>query len=858
MGNMGTARRSDNPLPERLISLLVDAGLGPAAMHGLDKITLALEEKGIATERVATLGAARGDVLLAIGPGSGSGATAELLQAAGIPSPRGPEALAIQRTEWRSRPALAISGSDDRGLMYAELDVADRLSWASEPGNALSRVRNAAEKPAVVERAVSKLVLNKSEFERYFFSEDYWSKYLDLLAKSRFNSFVLLFGYDAPAYFEPPYPFLFDVEGFPEVRVVGLTKQGQQRNLDALNRIVQTTHDRGLSFTAAFWTQICRGGRRGMVPMDQPVPGAVWGLTDDNLVAYSAAAMSGFRQLVPEVDAFQFRVHVESALSLPQQIPFWDGIYQAIKDSGRDVRIDVRVKGFADDMIEAALDSGLNIRLATKYWGEQLGLPFHPTHLTGRNQFKRRHGYADLFTYPRRYKMHYRLWNEGTTRVLLWGDPEYVRRFADSTHLWEGEGFEVHEPLAKKMQGHRDEETYDLLKPEYRWYDWEFERYWHFFQVFGRVGYNPDTPSEVWHTEFEKRFGAAAPYVEQALQRASQVLPRINAYNLFDLTAGRFWAEKQRWLDLPDYAVAQPSDTAQFVGIEEAAFYQARGIESPKIWPRQTSEWFAQASRDVLDLVDRAERQIGQHRNKEFLSTMVDLRVLAGLAQYHGQRIHAGLGWAFFQETRDLHALDDAIQHEREAIGIWETIVEVTDGVYHDNLIMGLPQELTGSWKDELVALKAGLARLEEQRASFEPPGDCLVARFDFGDGRAAEGFQAVSPTTRYDHVRGGYGWHHACLSPNPRFAQRLEGNGLSRTLSTGLSRQAPSRHRIPTAPLGPIFQAGTTSCVSLCSTARWSQGTTARCGSLPTAWIPPIGSWCRQASESRGLWRPQ
>ncbi|TEU18957.1 MAG: hypothetical protein E3J25_00560, partial [Anaerolineales bacterium] len=299
MGNMGTARG----IPERLISLVVDAGLGPAAMHGLDKITLALRQKGIATERVATLGAARGDVLLVIGLGSGSGAAAGLLQAAGIPSPTGPEALAIQRTEWRARPALVISGSDDRGLMYAELDVADRLSWASEPGDVLRRVRNTAERPAVVERAVSKLVLNKSEFERYFFSEDYWSKYLDLLAKSRFNSFVLLFGYDAPAYFEPPYPFLFDVEGFPEVRVVGLTRQAQQRNLDALNRIVQMTHDRGLSFTAAFWTQICRGGRRGMVPMDQPVPGAVWGLTDDNLVALSAAAMRRFLQLVPEVEA---------------------------------------------------------------------------------------------------------------------------------------------------------------------------------------------------------------------------------------------------------------------------------------------------------------------------------------------------------------------------------------------------------------------------------------------------------------------------------------------------------------------------------------------------------------------------
>jgi len=27
---------------------------------------------------------------------------------------------------------------------------------------------------------------------------------------------------------------------------------------------------------------------------------------------------------------------------------------------------------------------------------------------------------------------------------------------------------------------------FDLLKPAHRYYDYEFERYWHFFQAFGR------------------------------------------------------------------------------------------------------------------------------------------------------------------------------------------------------------------------------------------------------------------------------------------------------------------------------------------------------------------------------------
>jgi hypothetical protein len=135
---------------------------------------------------------------------------------------------------------------------------------------------------------------------------------------------------------------------------------------------------------------------------------------------------------------------------------------------------------------------GVKIRLNTKYWAEQVGLPFHPTHINKQNQHDRRHGYADLLRYPQRYDMQWQLWTGGATRVLLWGDADYARRFAESTHIYDGGGFEVNEMLATKMASHpHDMKPFELLRPQYRYYDWEFERYWHFFQVFGRLGYNP-------------------------------------------------------------------------------------------------------------------------------------------------------------------------------------------------------------------------------------------------------------------------------------------------------------------------------------------------------------------------------
>ncbi len=705
---------------EVTVSLITDAAPGTAAQHGLNKLISALNDKHIIVERTTSLKQGHGDILIVAGLAAGDSENANLHKSLNIPAPAGPESLLIRKTAWKNKKLILASGADDRGLMYALLDIADRISWADDSKNLLMYVHNIMEKPDVVERALSKYTMHPGNFESYFFDEDYWAAYLDMLAKNRFNTFALLFGYENQGYFTPPYPYFFDVDGFREVHVVGISSQKQRRNLRMLNRVIEMTHQRGMDFTIGIWDHIYRD-------ISEPTEGIVWGLTGENLVPYSKAALGKFLQLVPGIDAVQCRMHGESGLKRNEMKKFWENIYQVILDNRPDIRFDARAKNFPDSLIDKALDMGVNIRICTKYWAEQMGLPFHPTHIPPQNQFDRRHGYADLLRYPQRYQMHYRLWNCGTTRILLWGDPDYARRFADSSHLYNGQGFEVCEPLVTKMWYHpHDLQPFELLSPKYQYYDWEFERYWYFFMLFGRLGYNPETPSDVWQIQFQKRFGAAASYLEQALNSASRVLPRIVAYCFpydlrFHTTGG--WVEKQRREDLPEYAAAGTSDTQQFLSIEDAAVNNIQSRESPKIQPRQSSLWFAQVSKDVLDLVDKAQNKIGPNQNKEFFSTCVDLKILANLALYHSRRVHAGLSWASFKLTNDLNALDDAIVHESSAIRAWEKIIEAAADVYNDNLMMGAPQyNVHGHWKDELIDLKKGLKKLQRQRQNYQPP----------------------------------------------------------------------------------------------------------------------------------------
>ena len=693
----------------------------------MQKLEETLLKHNVSSERVASLESAKGEICLVAGLAGGGGEAERLVLAESSKIPGVPEAFAVKRYAAQGKSVWLIAGSDNRGLMYGELEVAEQIGWSTNSSNPLAEVQDTVQQPEVTTRAVSMYTMNRAYWESRFYDETYWARYLDELAQNRFNSLVVIFGYENGGFLAPCYPYFFDVAGFPRVRMVGITPEEQARNLAALNHLIRMAHDRGLEFTVGIWDHIYRGGvQAGGVPgandaTRRPTPGLVWGVTAENLAPYTKAALAEFVRRVPELDGIQFRMHDESGLKKSEQVSFWREVFAMMKEKAPNLRLDLRAKGLPDAVIQDALNQGVKFRITTKYWMEQMGLPFHPTHINREDQQNRRHSYADLLRYPQTYSIHWRLWNGGPARILLWGDPEYARRFIESTHLYQGDGFEVNEPLCTKMEAQpHDAKPFELLTSSHRYYDYEFERYWHFFQVFGRLGYNLHTPARVWDQEFQARFGPeAGPLLERALHRASWILPRIVAacypYSYFPMTRG--WAEKQRLGDLPAYALAEGSDTAQFANFDQEAQLLLTNGETAKTRPAETGRWFAQVARDLDGLIDQAEQCVGTRRNREFDSTVTDLRILSRLALYHSRRIPAAVSYRLFVRTQDPRALADAIGYEGEAVEAWRQIVEAAGDYYTDDIMMGLRGAgLCGHWKDELTALQTGLDELKAQK----------------------------------------------------------------------------------------------------------------------------------------------
>jgi len=711
------------------VTLVVEPDLRGPAEFGLARLEASLRSRDLSVERVGEMPLAPANPLLLAGLASDSGRAASWLKVLDVRPPAGLEALVIRRLEVGGQPAVVLCGSDSRGLMYAALEMADQLRWTEPEGDPFSQFREAEERPFLSERAVSIYTMHRGWFEQRLHDVRHWERYFDLLARSRINSFVVIFGYENGGFMAPPYPFFFDVPGFPEVEMVGLSRDQQERNRAAFQRMIDMAHERGVDVIPAIWDHIYRGGVQGggiagaSDLAGQRVPGLVYGVTADNLVAYNQAAIREFLDVFPDIDGLQFRMHGESGLKRSEMQGFWQEIFRNLREKRPDLRVDLRAKELPDEVIQDGLNQGLRLRVTTKYWMEQMGLPFHPTHVNPPNQNDRRHGYADLLRYPQLYRVHWRLWNGGTTRLLLWGDPEYVRRFVDSARLYDGDSFEVNEMLATWMLGEPHETPpRDILNAEHRYYDYPFERYWHFYQLWGRLGYNPDTPAVTWEREFGDRFGAdVGQHVMAGLHRASQVLPRIVAasyrYRMFPTTRG--WAEMMRVDDLPEYASAEGSDVQQFQNPRDAAVSILEGTDTGTRRPIETSRWFADAANDILREVDKIQRGTNGQAGKELASTLADLKILAGLAQYHSHRLPAGVAYNLYQRTGDRASLDDAVAAEQEAIKAWEQIVAAAGDRYSTNLAFGVHRVgFPRHWREELDRLRAGLEGLQTEQAN--------------------------------------------------------------------------------------------------------------------------------------------
>ncbi|WP_321470902.1 hypothetical protein [uncultured Paludibaculum sp.] len=649
-----------------------------------------------------------------------------------------------------------IRGGSQRGLMYGLLEAAEQIRRQG-------RLSAAKVDPPSQMRGI-RWFLHNEELERgWYYDHDHWRAFFEMLARNRFNRFNLVFAHQTD-YLAPPYPFWVEVPEFPQIRAKGLTAEQRDRNLETLKFIAQTANELGIDFTLGVWEHDIQ---RGMTP-------SVEGLTPENIGPYSYAALKLVLQHCPGIRSVQMRTNGESGIPSDRQVAFYrDYVFRALRETGRLVQLDLRGWLMQPGLMEAALNAKVPLRLSSKYWAEDLGRSYPPAETWPNYSFLNFLEKPPVTERPRLWQFYWELWGLGSHRLLLWGDPAYVKRAALSFPMSGAIGFEIDPPMAQKGFGNHPGQwdVFTEAQQNRVFWKWDWQRYWLFYTLWGRLGYNPEESDRVWLDEFQRRFGAAGKDVFEATRNASKVLNELVAVHLADPNM-YIWPEINPGGLIDSYADVRPSDWRYVASFEENVRNRVEGRASAKQTAAQTAEHFDTYALATEQAVARAEAALGE-KNKEWLGTKPDLDVLALLARYHGRKQRAADDLVWFEHTNDEPALTAAQQELSGALLVWLQLVKLTDGLYPENMAFG-PEDI-GHWKDKLPYVQHDVETVKQRVELWKRYGRVDYG-FDFGapvkdprensyrQNRSVEqstvlaGFSAVSPESLFDDAHG-YGW---------------------------------------------------------------------------------------------------
>jgi hypothetical protein len=692
-------------------------------------------------ERVSE--AEAGDLCILAAPG-GSPVAKQVLRDAGVSLPDGPETVGIVNGKVENRPLLLASGGGSRGVVYAVLELADRVRHAPDPFAALAVNAPVVEQPANTVRAVSRLFSSDVEDKPWFNDREMWPRYLTMLATQRFNRFHLALGigYDflrnvTDAYFLFPYPFLMSVPGY-NVRVPELPDAERDRNLEMLRYISEQVVARGMEFQLGLWMH-------GYEWIDSPKPNyTIAGLTRETHGPYCRDAVRALLKALPAVTGVTFRVHGESGVE-EGSYDFWRAVFDGVATCGRKIEIDMHAKGMDQTMLDLAVNTGLPAKVSPKYWAEHLGMSYHQADIRELEQPKPerqatglmklsagsrsflRYGYGDLLREDRKWDVLYRIW-PGTQRLLLWGDPVTAAAHSRAFRFCGSIGVDIMEPLSFKgrrgsgIAGDRSAYADASLRPR-----WDWEKYVYGHRVWGRLLYNPDADPDTWRRYLVSQYGPAARAMEKALGNASRILPIITTTHGASAGNNTYWPEVYLNQSMVDgdhpgpyrdtpvprvFGNVSPLDPQLFSRINDFADDLLSGSHSGKYSPTEVAQWLEDhATTAAQELVNAKSRAQGKDR-ADFRRFAIDVEIQTGLGRFFAAKFRSGVLYRIYEKSHDRAALEASLQQYRAARDVWGKLANLAKGVYVSDITVGENPQLRGHWLDRLPAMDADIAAI--------------------------------------------------------------------------------------------------------------------------------------------------
>jgi dienelactone hydrolase len=561
--------------------------------------------------------------------------------------------------------------------------------------------------------------------ERWWFANDrFWQTLFDQMARARLNWIDLHGTWDVSVTDAPNlYAYFIQSDRFPKV---GVSPEIKAANLRRLNTIIRMAHARGvrvslMAYEARFRT---------------PHAPAPYPENESDLYAYTREVVEKMIRQAPELDAIGFRIgesgHGEA---------FFNCYLEAVKASGRDIPLITRSWLARKSRLVPLAKASRDFTVEIKYNGEQWGAPYMV--MGGRMAGWYSYSFEDYLSdsgtpdavrlwpgnsaagggsWPAQpYKIVWQVRANGTHRILPVFNPAAVRMAVRSMPLGTASGFVVEGLETYYPKSPR----YYLADPKDAYCQWTHERDWMYLNLWGRLGYDPDTPEERFDALVADKLGSAASLLVEAWKAASQVLS--TAFSAFSLGPDhRNHAIELEWGgDTPGYLASEPFDSHVFSSIREAVAGNAAGGLDGRIPPQATAARltsYADAAAKAA-LIPLTSAPAGEEKRLRELITACGQA--ARLGRYYAERFLAA--WRAGQaEAGAADAAGQATMHMREAEKEWSGLAACS---FYKPFTERLRMRTNSyHWAQELPKVKAEAERLAKIAAPLPDPIATLAA----------------------------------------------------------------------------------------------------------------------------------
>lgn len=498
----------------------------------------------------------------------------------------------------------------------------------------------------------------------------YWTEYLDVLARQRYNVLSL--------WSKHPFPSFVKLKDYPDIALEDVyNAKGKVKSMSHQEKVVfwkkvmDMAWDRGIEIYLITWN-IQMDGTDGK-----------YGITEN---FENKTTIDYLRKSVKQ-----------TFLTYPRL-------------AGIGITAGENMEGMDDDTKEQWLwdTYGLGVQDVKKEQPNRKIRFIHRDWMTGYNKISSRFGQlqdgfdmenkyikARLYSYPtakfaeagilkRIPKEVSTWWNIRNDDIynLRWGDPEYVKQFilsfpkgsltagyvmGSDRYVWGRESSSKNPSFPKQLEN---------------------EKHWYSFLLWGRLGYDPETPTQLLQGLIQDRFPSINGNVfYDAWQSASKTIPLVNQIHWYDWDY-LWWVEGcsssgvvnsiKGFHDVNSFIKGKAMPHIGVISISDFVNGKTEG-KTPLTIANEIEKYANEALEKTSNITYKD--------NIELKETIGDINAQSYLGLYYAEKIRGAVALANYRKTGELDQKNQAVNHLETALNHWINYAATLDSQYNKMVI---------------------------------------------------------------------------------------------------------------------------------------------------------------------------